>query len=163
MENLLIILLEEKETKLIDKIPNLDRYEYDRLANLLDTLRRRSGVEVDSASYSVSRPQPVPGRPARQVPAQMHRVTYDLSVERTFYQLLRYVNLLENEKRFINVESFQVTPSGGSSSPDEPSVGAPSRGMTLRLYSFTYKPLKHPKPFILEGARKLGVSTLPPE
>ena len=103
------------------------------------------------------------GKAFHEARLHAHRVTYDLTVEGTFYQLLRYVNLLENEGRFINVESFQVTPGSESSGSEDSFGGTPSRGMSLRLYSFTYKPLKPQMPFIDASTRKLGVSTPPPE
>lgn len=127
--------IESKVKKLQETIPNLDREEYDRFANKLDEIRRNAGVFIPSARWVVpsARGAAVPGR-AVATPATMHKVQYDLQVRGTFYQLLRYVNLLEEEKRFINVESFSITP-GSASTP-----GQFLRDMRLVLYSFTYRP-----------------------
>jgi Tfp pilus assembly protein PilO len=142
-----------------ERIPNLDRAEYDKFANLLDEKRRRAGVFVPQARWAtVTAPQPVPGRPSRGIPASMHKVQYEMSVKGGFYQLLKYVNLLEEERRFINVESFSILPSGGSSTSGTQLL----REMKLTLYSFTYRP-KEKAPLPQAAAERAGISTLIPE
>ena len=118
-------------------IPNLDRAEYDRFANLLDDLRRRSGVSVARGGWvNPSKPTPVAGRPApRNVPPTVHKVQYDLNVSGGFYQLLRYMNLIEQQTRFINVDELNIA----KSSDTGPGAGL-RRDMKLTLYSYTYRP-----------------------
>jgi Tfp pilus assembly protein PilO len=144
-----------------ERIPNLDRAEYDKFANLLDEKRRRAGVFVPQARWATpTAAQPVPGRPGRGVPATMHKVQYDVTVKGGFYQLLKYVNLLEEERRFINVETFSIQPAGGSSS----STGGVNllRDMKLVLYSYTYRPAEKP-PLPKVDAQRAGISTPIPE
>lgn len=143
-----------KIQKLQDAIPNLDREEYDRFANRLDEIRRNAGVFIPTARWVVPTKA---GRGPVAVPATMHKVQYDMQVRGTFYQLLRYVNLLEEEKRFINVESFSITPGSERSSP-----GQFLRDMKLVLYSFTYRP-PGPEAPLKPPAAKTGVTTAVPE
>jgi len=119
-------------------IPNLDRAEYDRFANLLDELRRRSGVAVSRGAWTTpSKPTPVTGRPPpRNVPPTVHKVTYDLAVTGGFYQLLRYMNLLEQQTRFINLDELIITKTSDTNSPG----AALRREMKLTLFSYTYRP-----------------------
>jgi Tfp pilus assembly protein PilO len=127
--------LTKKANELASHIPNLDRAEYDIFAELLDDLRRKAGVNVPRAAWTVpTRPTPIPGRPAVAQPATVHKVQYDMTVNGSFYQLLRYVNLLEQQKRFIGVESFSVVKSGG-----EVKGSAPRRDLKVTIYSYTYK------------------------
>lgn len=154
-----IAQLEDDLKELLPRIPMRDRLEYDRFANLLDGLRRRAGVQVPSASYSQARAsRPVPGRRGRgRIPARMHKVEYNVDVKGTFYQLIRYINLLEDQKRFIKVQEFSIVPAGREVTPGM----APQRTMNLKVYTFTYK--QTIKPEILEVKRPLGTSIPPPE
>jgi Tfp pilus assembly protein PilO len=140
------------------RIPDLSREEYDKLADLLDGFRQRSGVTVDRAGWGTPKaPIPIAGRPNRltAIPRNVHKVEYDLTVTGTFYQLLRYINLLEQEQRFLNVESFSVVP--GAQAPVRPTaagVVAPQaplrRDLKVTVYTYTYRPV--PKPFELEAS-----------
>lgn len=141
--------LTKKATELATHIPNLDRAEYDIFAELLDELRRKAGVSVPRANWTVpTRPTPVPGRQAFVQPATVHKVQYDITVNGSFYQLLRYINLLEQQKRFIGVENFAVTKSSGSDATTALNkAAAPRRDLKITIYSYTYK--LPPKPFEL--------------
>ena len=145
--------LSEEEARLLPQIPNLGRDEYDTLANLLDDLRRRSGVLVPQARWvTATRPQPVPGRPARNIPASVHKVQFDLSVSGSFFQLLRYINLLEQQSRFINVESFQIQPAQGQGLE-----AALRRNMRVTIYSYTYR--QNQEPVLEVSEQRYGRST----
>jgi Tfp pilus assembly protein PilO len=136
--------LEKKESELITHIPNLTRAEYDVLAELLDDLRRKAGVSVARAGWQVpSRAAAMPGRPAQ--PPTVHKVQYDLSVQGNFYQLLRYVNLLEQNRRFMGVENFNITKGPGG---DGKGNALPKRELHITIYSYTYK--LPPTPFVIE-------------
>jgi hypothetical protein len=152
--------LEKKEAELITHIPNLTRAEYDVFAELLDELRRKAGVSVSRAGWAVpSRPTPVPGRPAAVQPPTVHKVQYDLAVSGTFYQLLRYVNLLEQHRRFIGVESFTISKGQGG---DGKGQILPKRDLKITIFSYTYK--LPPTPFVIVGDEgKSGKSTDLPE
>ena len=153
-----IAALSKKANELAGYIPNLDRAEYDIFAELLDELRRKAGVNVPRASWTVPpRPTPIPGRPAFVQPATVHKVQYDITVNGSFYQLLRYINLLEQQKRFIGVENFNITKAGGAET-GLTKAASPRRDLKITIYSYTYK--LPPKPFELppEEARS-GRST----
>lgn len=151
--------LKKEEEQLIKHIPNLDRAEYDTLANMLDGHRRRAGVGVDTARWvTPTKKQPVAGLPAKNVPPTVHKVQYDINVDGSFYQLLRYVNLLEQESRFINVETFSIAKS--TETEIGPARGAPKRNMKVTIYSYTYKPLTPEVPMIEAPEQRYG-STSP--
>src|SRR5262249_497723 len=101
-----IAALTKQANDLAAHIPNLDNAGYDVFAELLDELRWKAGVNVPRAPWTVPlKPAPIPGRQAMAQPATVHKVQYDISVSGSFYQLLRYINLLEQQKRFIGVEN----------------------------------------------------------
>jgi Tfp pilus assembly protein PilO len=137
---------QEEAAEKSKRIPNLTRDEYDTFANLLDDLRRRSGVAVSRGGW-MQGTKPISGtvRPTKSIPPTVHKVQYELAVTGSFYQLLRYLNLIEQQSRFINVESFSV---GKSSAAEQPTaagappgpVTAPKREMKLTLFSYTYRP-----------------------
>ncbi|HEV3025997.1 MAG TPA: type 4a pilus biogenesis protein PilO [Planctomycetota bacterium] len=150
--------LEKKEAELITHIPNLTRAEYDGLAELLDDLRRKSGVSVSKASWVIpSRASALPGRPPQ--PPTVHKVQYDLSVTGNFYQLLRYVNLLEQNRRFMGVESFTVSKGPAA---EGKTTTLPKRELRITIYSYTYK--LPPTPFVINADEvRSGKSTDLPE
>ena len=150
--------LTKKANELATHIPNLDRAEYDVFAELLDDLRRKAGVTVPRASWQVpQRPVPIPGRPAFNQPATVHKVQYDLTAGGSFYQLLRYINLIEQQRRFIGVDNFNVTK--GS---DSTKGSGPKRNLRLTIYSYTYK--MPAAPFVIEAEEpRSGRSTEIPD
>jgi len=150
--------LEKKESELITHIPNLTRAEYDVLAELLDDLRRKAGVSVSRAGWMVpSRAAAMPGRPVQ--PPTVHKVQYDLSVTGNFYQLLRYINLLEQNRRFMGVETFSIAK---GASTEVKSILLPRRDLRITIYSYTYK--LPPTPFVIETDDvRAGKSTDLPE
>jgi hypothetical protein len=149
--------LTKKANELATHIPNLDRAEYDVFAELLDDLRRKAGVTVPRASWTVpSRPVPIPGRQPFAQPNTVHKVQYDLTANGSFYQLLRYINLIEQQRRFIGVEGFQVGKGADSK------TNAPKRNLRLTIYSYTYK--LPAAPFIIEAEEpRSGRSTEIPD
>jgi Tfp pilus assembly protein PilO len=146
--------LTKEAEELATHIPNLDRAEYDVFAELLDELRRKANVTVPRVTWAVpGRPVPIPGRPVINQPATIHKVQYDLSVNGSFYQLLRYVNLIEQQRRFIGVDNFAIVK--GS---DSVKGVAPRRDLRITIYSYTYK--LPPQPFIIEAPEeRAGRST----
>ena len=140
--------LNKRATELATHIPNLDRAEYDVFAELLDDLRRRANVVVPRASWVVpQKPAPIPGRPVVNQPPTIHKVQYDISVTGSFYQLIRYINLLEQQRRHIGVETFSITKGSGELSKVK--AATPKRDLKITIYSYTYKP-QNPQPFVLE-------------
>ncbi len=135
--------LSKKAEELATHIPNLDRAEYDVFAELLDEMRRRANVTVPRVNWTVpSRPAPIPGRPAVVQPPTIHKVQYDISVTGSFYQLIRYINLLEQQRRFIGVDNFSIGKGGGD--PSKQKAAAPKRDLKISIYSYTYKQPQKP-------------------
>jgi Tfp pilus assembly protein PilO len=153
--------LEKKEAELIQHIPNLDRSEYDVFAELLDEFRRKAGVTVPRVTWMVpARAAPVPGKMSQ--PATVHKVQYDLSVTGSFYQLLRYINIVEQHKRFIGIESFVVSKAGGDPTPGSKAAAAPKRDLKITIYSYTYK--LPPQPYMIDAEEvRSGHSTEIPD
>lgn len=121
--------LEDKLKDLQPKIPYLDRDEYDRFADLLDEIRQHAGVTVSRGSWQTA------GASARtNTPPSMHRVVYELSVTGGFYQLLRYINLLEQKKRHIHVSAIGVVRGAADAKK-----GSFSRELKIQLMSYTYR------------------------
>jgi len=150
-----IASLTKQAGELAAHIPNLDRAEYDVFAELLDELRRKAGVNVPRAAWTVPlKPTPIPGRQAFVQPATVHKVQYDLTVNGSFYQVLRYINLMEQQKRFIGVENLSINKSGDSSSK----TSMPRRDLKIQIYSYTYRMPKQPFELPAEEARA-GKST----
>ena len=144
--------LNKKAEELATHIPNLDRAEYDVFADMLDELRRRASVVVPRVNWTVpSRPAPIPGRPAVVQPPTIHKVQYDISVTGSFYQVIRYINLLEQQRRFIGVENFTITKGAGDSGKLK--AAAPKRDLKLTIYSYTYKQPQKPMELDLPDER----------
>lgn len=153
-------LLDEEKVEIV-KIPNLERVEYDRFADLLDEIRRRAGVVVSRGGWLQAPKQaPVPGRPLpKPQPERVHRVQYDLTVTGGFYQLIRYINLLEQQNRFINVENFTITKSADSAATG--GAAALKRDLKLTLFSYTYRPPAEALEIQLEEQRKGRTTDIP--
>lgn len=137
--------LTKQAEELATHIPNLDRAEYDVFAELIDELRRKASVTVPRVTWAVpGRPAPIPGRPVVNQPATIHKVQYDITASGSFYQLLRYINLIEQQRRFIGVENFTIMKGG-----DTTKGVAPRRDLRITIYSYTYK--LPAQPFFIEA------------
>ena len=144
-----IVDLEKDEVAKSAKIPLLGREEYDVFANLLDDVRKRAGVAVSRGAW-----QTAAGSARSNTPASMHRVVYELNVSGGFYQLLRYINLLEQKTRHIEVSSIAVQ-RGSSESRGK---GVSPRDLRIQLTSYTYRqPASDILPKIVE--EQVGQST----
>ena len=132
--------LAEEEKQKIQKIPNLDRTEYDDFANLLDEQRKRAGVFITKTEWKLPQKASAGGgrgaAAAKKLPEKIHKIQYDMQVSGGFYQLLKFINLLEQLTRFVNVDSLTIAPASGSSK--DPSA-ALRRDLKVSLVSYTYK------------------------
>jgi Tfp pilus assembly protein PilO len=152
---------EEAEKK--SRIPNLDAKEYDGLANLLDDIRKRAGVDVSKGTFQRPRAEAA-GKGAPVAAGNVHKVQYDMGVKGAFHQLVRYLNLLEKEKRFINVESFTIG-RGTDAAVRGKSVAQAVRDLKIVVSSYTWRhgPTGAATPAVVSVEEKGGVSTPVPE
>ncbi len=146
-------------------IPGRKPYEMDTIVDLIDGLRKSSNVYISSGRYT-----PIPtGAPP--LPGNVQKVTYDFSVRGGWFNLLRFINMLETTKRVMNVDSIIITPGGG----DEKLTSTPRRDLTIRVTSYMYRegppppdpnapPETTPKEEIKDKpAGETNKSTLPPD
>ncbi|MBI2901668.1 MAG: hypothetical protein HYY17_15905 [Planctomycetes bacterium] len=104
--------------------------EYDIFFNHIDRLRRQAGVLVPSGKF-VPPKRAAPGAKQVRVPASMQKADFELICVGSFYQLLRFLNLLETAQRHVTVETFQIT--AGKS------VGVAYHSLRLNLYTFSFQ------------------------
>jgi hypothetical protein len=160
--------LTKEEEKKKTRIPNLDSKEYDGLANLLDDIRKRAGVDLSGGTYAQSKTataaKAAPRGAAAAPTTGVHKVQYDMNVKGGFHQLLRYLNLLEKERRFLNVESFAITKGSETTGKDKGAAQA-MRQLKVIVSSYTYRTPPPPPPVtptaVVEAAEKGGQSTPP--
>lgn len=125
--------LTQKITDLEKRIPVLDESEYDDLADLIDNLRRLSNVYISEAKYDPK------GKGGPATPPSMYRASYDFRLTGGFFYLLRFMNLLEAERRFVAVQHFNI-----AKQAEEEAGPVPVRSMDLVVYTFTRKPIEAP-------------------
>ncbi|KPJ63176.1 MAG: hypothetical protein AMS15_01415 [Planctomycetes bacterium DG_23] len=85
-----------------------DSEELDKMADTVDEFRKKSGVEINDfrkISIPITRPE--------EAARAYRRVTYHMKLKSDFFQFAIFVNLLENHERFIQVDSFRVSPGRG--------------------------------------------------
>lgn len=122
----------EKEKE--GRIPVLDIEEYDRFMDTVEAMRQKSGVMIGTAKM-VTPKKATGGKAAVKLPANIHKVTYDFVVIGGFAQLLRFLNLVEQQNRFMRVETFSI---GAGKSGAVKALGLVPT-MKVQLYTYTYK------------------------
>lgn len=162
--------LKKEEEQKKSRIPNLDSKEYDGLAVLMDDLRKRAGVDINRGAFSQSKaaaaaaakgaPKGGPAPPS----ANVHKVQYDFQVKGAFHQLVRYLNLVEKERRFLNVENFSIV-RGSEAATKGKSAAQAMRELKISISSYTYRvpPTVEPPPTTPVADDKGGQSTPVPD
>jgi len=103
--------LDKKLADLIKRIPDFDLAEYDGFINNIEEMRRQSNIFIKSATYT----KPTKTAPKRGgvqekiIPPDVHRADYDLVCQGGFYTLLRFINLMETQQRFMEIKSLTLT------------------------------------------------------
>ncbi len=120
-----------------ERVPRLDELQYDELADLIDSLRKLASVTLSDAKFSSPK--------GKGGSAAMHRAVYDINLKGGFFNLLRFINLVEAQKRYIGVASFTISDAGGDAAVGKGSL-VPIRGMRVQIFSFTRKPGKEAAP-----------------
>jgi hypothetical protein len=113
-------------------------YELDRLVNLIDGLRKSSNVFISGGRYTVYQRGAPPAPGMMPLPASVQKATYDFNVRGGWFNLLRFVNMLETQKRILVIESVSVLP--GQEATDKDKITAtPRRELAVRVSSFMYR------------------------
>jgi len=108
--------------------PEVD-LEYDAFIVLIERLRRQAGIAITQAKWVAPKRATGPGAKQTRLPVGLHKSDFEIQCLGGFYQLLRFLNLLETVNRQINVETFQVT--AGKS------TGVALHSMKVTLYTFS--------------------------
>lgn len=111
--------------------------ENDILFVQIEKVRRQSNVGISSSKFVP--PKRLAGAAAARapkIPANIHKVQYEFIVGGGFYQLLRFINLIETSDRSINVDFFTMT-AGKPGSGKE--TGAIFHALKITLHSFSYR------------------------
>lgn len=103
--------------------------EIETFWEVLERYADESGVQISKIS---PKQQPTSGR--KKPASAIENVDQVLSLRGTVDELLRYLNLIENYDRIINVVEFSITT--GASKPDED--GKVRHSINLALRTFTY-------------------------
>lgn len=115
--------LQTELTEYEDILPN-DR-ELNKMFDTLSDFEKQSGLVIKEFK---------PEREARdngQAPANSYKqVSYKLQLAGSYFQLVKFVNLLENYQRFVRVDAFDI-----SRKPD-----AKVNGASLQISTFVYDP-----------------------
>lgn len=152
-----------------DRIPVLDILQYDELADKIDELRRLSSTFIDNVKFTPGGKAGVSaGGPP--VPPSMNKAIYEIEISGGFFNLLRFLNLLEAQKRFIAVQSFSITAGAEQGGSGKTSTLIPVRDLKIQIYSFTRKdpsmmmrPGLPPQPGQPTGTTPPGVKPPEPE
>ncbi len=99
--------------------------EIETLVDNLSAFAERSGVVITKAAPVRQVAYGGPGGSARP----FEEANFDLDLKGDYFQYVEFLNLLENYKRFIRVDSFTISP---GRSQDE------SLGIDLKFATFTY-------------------------
>lgn len=99
----------EKELKIARKIlPTVEEVSYEKFLELLGRLKKEAKVELFKAKLLKQKK----GRagPGQAPQGAFDKVSYELDLEGCFYDLVKFVYLLETYKRFIRIDSFEFKP-----------------------------------------------------
>ena len=103
--------LRQKTAQAKAMVPTLDINEYDNFINTLDKIGRTTGVSIPSVKYvakSGGIATPTPGQ--KKLPPTVEESNFDLKVYGEFYNVLKFIDLLEKNERFIIVNSYSIAP-----------------------------------------------------
>jgi len=134
-----IAKLKEDEAREIERVPNLDRSEYDRFIDGIERMRRQAGTIISEARLGqAGRGQPLArGAGAKALPPFVKQVDYEFNCQGPFFPLLRFMNLLETEKRFIEIGSCTISSSKRDLSPGVPGL---VRDMRISVVTYSFQP-----------------------
>lgn len=105
--------------------------EYDAFMNMIERLRRQAGIAIAQMRWVAPKRATGPGAKQVKIPASLHKSDFEIQCVGGFYQLLRFLNLLEMANRHIVVENFQIA--AGKS------TGMALHTMKVNIFTFAYQ------------------------
>lgn len=127
----------EKSSKV--KIPFLDEEEYDRFVNTLEDIKQKALTFVSDVKFNQpKKTAPLPGVAEQKLSQNIQKIECEVKVSGSFYQLLKFLNLIEGIERFTLVEQFSIAPI-----KETKGVGT-MHNMKLTLSTYTYAQPKKP-------------------
>ncbi|MHC4607211.1 MAG: type 4a pilus biogenesis protein PilO [Planctomycetota bacterium] len=117
------------------RIPDLDKKEYDAFADEIEEMKRRSGIAIGEAAYLPQR-QAMRRKGAAQQPKGIKKVDYEFTCASTFYPLLRFVNLVETQPRFVEVTDCTIASETRSTGEGPPSI---IRTMKMKVTTYAFE------------------------
>ncbi|MEW6027502.1 MAG: type 4a pilus biogenesis protein PilO [Planctomycetota bacterium] len=121
--------LESEREALHALLPTKEDASYENFVDTLTRFSREAGVKLSSALADEGA-----GGPPGQQAAQFDKISYSLQIQGDFFQVLNYIYLLETYQRFIQVNKFNLRPSGPVSADK-----ATLYNMDLKVTSYVYK------------------------
>jgi hypothetical protein len=124
--------LTEKIETIRAQIPVFNpKEENDSFADMVDSIRKKSRVNLVDVRYSAVR-----SSPGEDMPASIFRARYELKVTGGFFQLLSFLNLLETEKRFLVADNVKLLAGSVAEKPGS----LPMRELQMNLSTFMQRP-----------------------
>jgi hypothetical protein len=119
------------EQKARSRIPALGSGEFENLVRHLYKVSNDTQVNLQT-------PRSVPmtggGRwRGKQLPAQIHAATYEVTVTGDFYRLWDFVSVMERSTRYVDIESFAITPYKAGAEPEGGPVAGVDRQDSAKL------------------------------
>ena len=129
--------LREEKNKLQEELAEYETIlpndqELDKIFDTLSDFTRDSGVNILEF-----RPEAEMVNGPEQASSSYRKVTYSLKLAGDFFQVTKFVNLLENYKRFVRVDSFDM---------GKTKLDAPLGDTSLQISTFVYDPKAVPAP-----------------
>jgi len=117
-----------KLTQIVEEYVRIlpDQREVEALYDTLAAFEEKSHVRI----RSITAPPPERGRRKQATSANFVKHTRDLNVYGTFFQVATFINLIENYKRFMRVDSFTMRPGGETEG---------CLNLTMKMSTFTYQ------------------------
>ena len=140
--------------KLTDSIPTFSFLsEYDNLAELINQIAKESGVVISESKFKIAEPGKAGGKGGGKtksaLPSNVNQIDCEIKVKGLFFQILKFVNLIETNDRFLLLENIgNMTVAGGSSGEPAPF------DLRVNIKTYSYKGASLPQPKVTPTAGK---------
>jgi len=110
-----VIALRQGKADIEKLLPRKEDVAYERVVKTFRDMAREAEVDFDSASVTKEVTSGPPGQQA--VPAGFERIGYSLKLQGEFFELIKFISLIENHERFFRVSSFNFIPGDTKTPP----------------------------------------------